>query len=78
MSDFFTLEELKQASTYYNSMPEEEKGVEDCLIVGVDICPNDVPYVAVMRKVNNDTFVINRFIDDEAIELYNKLIGKDK
>ena len=76
MSDYFDLEKLKQAATYFNSMPEEEQGIQDCLTIGVDISPNDVPYIAVMRNIGNVTSVINRFVDDEAIELYNKLIGK--
>lgn len=78
MSNFFSLKELKQVATYYKSMPEDNKYINDCLTIGVDISPKEVPYIVVMRRVGNDTFVINRFVDDEAIELYNKLIGKDK
>lgn len=75
---FDVKEKLKQAAIYFNSMPEEEQGIQDCLTIGVDISPNDVPYITVMRRVGNDTFVVNRFVDDEAIALYNKLIGKDE
>lgn len=62
-----------------NSIIKDEELIptSDCLIIGVDISPKEVSYIAVMRRVGNDTFVINRFVDDEAIELYNKLVGKD-
>ena len=54
------------------------KSVEDCLIVGVDFSPNDKDYIVVTRRNGDTTCVINILTDDEAIEIYNKLIGKDK
>lgn len=62
-----------------NSIIKDEELIRtsNCLTIGIDISPKDVPYIAVMRRVGNDTFVINRFVEDEAIELYNKLVGKD-
>lgn len=51
------------------------KSVEDCLIVGVDFSPYDKDYMIVARRNGDKTYVINTLTDDEAVEIYNKLIG---
>ena len=50
--------------------------VSDCLMIGVDFSPNEEDSLIVMRRVENDIYVINQFRNEEARELYNKLIGK--
>ena len=57
------------------AMPKEENGISDCLYIGVDFTLNDDETLVVMRKKGSDTYVINQFRNDEAVELYNKLIG---
>ena len=54
------------------------KSVEDCLIIGVDFSLYDKDYLVVFRRDGDKTYIINKFTDDEATEIYNKLIGKDK
>lgn len=50
--------------------------VEDRSIIGVDFSPNDKDMISVMRRKGNDTYVINVLTDEEAREVYNKLIGE--
>ena len=54
------------------------KSVEDCLIISVDFSPHDKDYLVVARRNGDTTHFINILTDDEAVEIYNKLIGKDK
>lgn len=51
------------------------KSVEDCLIIGVDFSPNDTDMMMVMRRKGDETHIINLLKDEEAKEVYNKLIG---
>ncbi len=51
---------------------------EDCLIVSVDFSPYDKDYMVVTRRNGDTTYVVNILTDDKAVEIYNKLIGKDK
>ena len=53
-----------------------ETFVSDCLVIGVDFSPNEDDVLVVMRRVENDTYVLNQFRNEEARELYNKLIGR--
>ena len=55
-----------------------DKSVEDCLVIGVDFSPNETDMIVVMRRSGDKTYFINKLTDDEAVEIYNKLIGKDK
>ena len=66
---------LEAIAMKYKSMPKEENGISDCLYIGVDFAPNDDETLVVMRRKGSDTYVINRFRNDEAVEIYNKLIG---
>lgn len=54
------------------------KSVEDCLIIGVDFSPNDKSCMVVARRNGDKTYVVNQLTDDEAVEIYNKLIGNAK
>ena len=49
--------------------------VNDCLTIGVDFSPHDEDTLVVMRRVEDDIYVLNQFRNEEARELYNKLIG---
>lgn len=51
--------------------------MEDCLVITVDISNNDRPTILVTRSDDDLSFkIVNQLWDDEAIEIYNKLIGK--
>ena len=54
------------------------KSVEDCLIIGVDFSPYDKGCLVVARRNGDKTYIINKLTDDEAVEIYNKLIGNVK
>ena len=54
------------------------KSISDSLCIGVDISSYERNRLVVMRIKDNETYIINQFLDDEALELYNKLIGADK
>ena len=78
MSKFFndTMQGLLEAvAIEYKTIPKEENGISDCLYIGVDFTPNDDKTLVVMRRKGADTYVVNQFRNDEALELYNKLIG---
>ena len=51
------------------------KYVEDMLYVSVDFSPNDTDMLMVMRRKGDITNIINLLKDEEAIEVYRKLIG---
>ena len=51
------------------------KSVEDYLMIGVDFSPNNEGALVVMRRMEDDIYVLNQFRNEEARELYNKLIG---
>lgn len=78
MSKFFddTMQGLLEAAAMkYRTMPKEENSISDCLYIGVDFAPNDDNTLVVMRRNGTNTYVVNQFRNDEALELYNKLIG---
>lgn len=54
------------------------KSVEDCLVIGVDFSQNDADMMMVMRRKGNETYIINMLKNEEAREIYNKLIGNVK
>lgn len=49
--------------------------VNDCLVIGVDFSPREDDVIVVTRRVEDKTYVLNMFRNEEARELYNKLIG---
>lgn len=55
-----------------------DKSVEDSLIISVDFSPYDKDYLVVARIDGDKKYIINKLTDDEAVEIYHKLIGKDK
>ena len=51
---------------------------EDCLVTGFDInFNNDVATLMVARKEGETFKVLNSFHNDEAVELYYKLIRRE-
>ena len=58
-----------------NDFFDDTAFVSDCLMIGVDFSPNDEGALVVMRRVEDDTYILNQFRNEEARELYNKLIG---
>ena len=52
------------------------ESISDNLIIGVDFSPNDDDILTVFKIKHNDTYVLNQFRNEEARELYNKLIGE--
>lgn len=54
------------------------ENIEDYLMIGVDFSPHDEGALVVMRRVEDDIYILNQFRNEEARELYNKLIGKNK
>lgn len=78
MSKFFndTMQGLLEAAAMsYKTQPKEEKGINDFLYIGVDFVPNNDEILLVMRREGDNTYIVNQFRNDEAVELYNKLIG---
>ena len=58
-----------------NDFFDDTAFVSDCLMIGVDFSPNDEGALVVMRRVEDDMYILNQFRNEEARELYNKLIG---
>ena len=54
------------------------ENIEDCLTIGVDFNAFDNSgCLVVTRRKGEDVCVINMIRDDEALEIYNKLIGNN-
>lgn len=68
-------EEAKKALMYYGTFVDSD-GVEDSLILGIDISKKDGSTIVVGRDVCGSYEIINRLCGDEAEAIYNKLIGK--
>lgn len=68
-------EEAKKALMYYGTFVDSD-GVEDSLILGIDISKKDRSTIVVGRNVLGSYEIINQLWDDEAEAIYNKLIGK--
>lgn len=67
------LEKCKRVAEKYK---KKDKNISECLYIGVDFSSADEDCLVVMRKDGDETYVVNQFRNDEALELYNKLIGK--
>lgn len=52
------------------------QNMEDCLIIGFDSHSPEIDTLVVARKTNEGLTVINIVRDSDALNLYNKLIGK--
>ena len=68
-------EKAKKALMYYGTFVNSD-GVEDSLILGIDISKKDESTIVVGRDVCGSYEIINRLWGDEAETIYNKLIGK--
>lgn len=77
MSDIFNYDALVDAARYYCVEPKVDKTkyISDCLTIAVDFTPFDDNILVVMRREDDRTYVLNQFRNEEAAELYNKLIG---
>lgn len=64
--------ELMYYGTFVNS-----DGVEDSLILGIDISKKDENTIVVGRNINGRYVIINTILGEEAEKLYYSLIGKD-
>lgn len=75
MKDIFSLEKIKFYD-YKEPREEKSKNIEDCLTIGVDFdSRTNYGVVTVGRHKNGKLYIINVLENDEARELYNKLIG---
>ena len=50
--------------------------VSDELTISVDFSPSDEDCMVVARRKGDEVYIINMLANEEAIEIYNKLIGK--
>lgn len=79
MSKFFdeTMQGLLEAAAieYKLKGKENSKSIEDMLFIGVSFSPNDIDIMSVMRRDGDKTYVVNMLKNEEAREIYNKLIG---
>ena len=50
---------------------------EDVLSIAVDFSPNDMDLLMVSRRKGDSFEIIKVFTNKEAVDLYNKLIGKE-
>lgn len=55
---------------------ENYGNIEDCLLVGVDFdLSTGNGALTVLRNVDGKLYIIKIFENDEALEIYNELIG---
>ena len=52
------------------------KNVSDCLIIGVDFSEKEKDILMVMKREGSINWIVNMLEDDEAREIYDKLIGR--
>lgn len=61
----------------YSKKRRKYKNIEDALYIGVDFNSNsNFGCLAVTRQKGDKIYVINLLHNDEALDLYNKLIGE--
>ena len=63
--------------TYYGTFVSFD-GVEDSLVLSIDISKKDKSTIVVRRNVNGKYEIINQIWDEEAEKIYYSLIGKSK
>lgn len=68
-------EKAKKDLMFYGTFVDSD-GIEDSLILGIDISKMDESTIVVGRNVCGSYEIINRIRGDEAEAIYNKLIGK--
>lgn len=68
-------EKAKKDLMFYGTFVDSD-GIEDSLILGIDISKKDGSTIVVGRDVCGSCEIINRLYGEEAEVIYNKLIGK--
>ena len=58
-------------------MSDKDKYISDCLMIGVDFSPYEDDILIVAREKNQEIHGLKVFRNQEAKDLYNKLIGKE-
>ena len=72
--------DLIEAQKNYNAEKcpyEKETKQSDCLTISVDFSPYDNDLLMVVRNYNGSLNILKVFKDEEARDLYNKLIGAE-
>lgn len=67
-----------QTANYYDSLLKKRNNISDCLHVGIDFSPNDRDCVVVTRRNGDKTYVVNVLTNEEAREVYDKLVPSKK
>ena len=70
--------QLEQKELMYYGTFVNSDGIEDSLILGIDISKKDRSIITVGRNVNGRYEIINQIWDEEAEKIYYSLIGKNK
>lgn len=58
-------------------MSDKDKYISDCLMISVDFSPYEDDILIVARGKNQEIHGLKVFRNQEAKDLYNKLIGKE-
>lgn len=58
-------------------MENKDKYISDNLLIGVDFSPYEDDILIVAREKNQEIYGLKVFRNQEARDLYNKLIGKE-
>ena len=70
--------QLEQKELMYYETFVDSDGVEDSLILGIDISKKDGSAICVGRNVNGRYEIINQIYGEEAEKIYYSLIGEQK
>ena len=70
--------QLEQKDLMYYGTFVDSCGVEDSLVLSIDINKKDKSVIAVGRNVNGRHEIINQICGEEAEKIYYSLIGKQK
>ena len=54
------------------------KELNGSLVVGYDFTDKDTGVLIIGKQENGSVNVINAFQDKEAVDIFNKLVGRDK
>ena len=72
----FVINDINVECTEYPEKRRKNKCLEDCLVIGVDLS-NDGNALTVARRIkDNKLEVLKVFRNDEAYDLYEKLVGE--
>lgn len=70
--------QLEQKELMYYGTFVDSDGVEDSLILGINISKKDESTIVVGRNINGRYEIINTILGEEAEKLYYSLISKDR